>query len=238
MDYSLLLTALGLGLLSSLHCMGMCGGIAGALTLSLPPEKRDDKSILAWYAFAYNLGRILTYGIAGALAGALGSGLLFVLGPTNGLYILRFLASVFLLFVGLYMAGWLPSYASIEHMGRGLWQKVQPLSQTFLPAKSPLQALLYGLFWGWMPCSLVYTSLIWATASGGMIEGLLTMIMFGLGTLPIMVATSFFAGTLLGRLKSPQLRQKIGIFIIVLGVLSLIYAGQLADSLCQTCGLK
>ena len=78
MDNSPYLIALGLGLLSSLHCMGMCGGIAGALTLSLPPDKRDNKKVLAHFSLAYNMGRILTYGLAGALAGSFGSGLLFV----------------------------------------------------------------------------------------------------------------------------------------------------------------
>ena len=65
------LVALGLGLASTLHCVGMCGGIMGALTFGLPEEVRNDKYRQLAYITTYNLGRITSYTFAGVIAGQL-----------------------------------------------------------------------------------------------------------------------------------------------------------------------
>ena len=158
-------SAFFVGLFSTVHCLGMCGGIIGALTFSLPEHIRTNRWRLIPYVSAYNTGRITSYCIAGALAGGLGDQILALM-PQYGHLMLQLFAAVLMIGIGLYLAGWFPAFAKIEHLGKPIWKKLEPISQKLIPVKSPSHAFLFGMVWGWLPCGLVYTALIWsATAS-------------------------------------------------------------------------
>jgi len=127
------LSAFLLGLFGSLHCIGMCGSISSVLTFSLPQKTREQLSVLASYLSFYNLGRLLSYTIAGTLAGAFGSQLLYNISPQNGHKILLLLSTMMLVAVGLYLAGWFPKLAYIERIGVPVWKKIEPLGRKLLP---------------------------------------------------------------------------------------------------------
>ena len=106
-----------LGLFSTIHCVGMCGGIIGALSLSLPLGIRSRKPRMLLFISTYNLGRIVSYSIAGLVAGAIGTGVLASAGFDQGHAILRAIGVAMMVAIGLYLAGWLPQLAIVEKLG-------------------------------------------------------------------------------------------------------------------------
>lgn len=177
------------GLLGGAHCVGMCGGIVGAL--SMGGGQRPALHL------AYNLGRILSYGLAGAIAGALGGATLVLEGQLPVRLGLFLAANLMLIALGVYLLGATRSLAFIERAGQGLWARLQPLTRRFLPARTAAQAFPLGLLWGWLPCGLVYSALATALTAGSSGRGAAVMLAFGLGTLPNLL----LAGLLLARLR-------------------------------------
>ncbi|NEV64808.1 sulfite exporter TauE/SafE family protein [Thiorhodococcus minor] len=217
------------GLLSALHCIGMCGGIAGAISYSLPPAVRSRPSSYVSYQLLFNLGRILTYCVAGAAFGSLGAGLaqLSTLGWLEE--VMRLVAASVLIGIGLYIGGWLPGFAVVERVGLPLWRRLEPARQRLLPVRSPLGALLVGLIWGWIPCGLVYSILIGAPAQGGWLAGAGYMAAFGLGTLPVVLGTGLLAGRLGLLARDRRLQALAGIALIGLALFTLYYQGYNQD---------
>jgi sulfite exporter TauE/SafE len=211
-----------IGLLSAVHCFGMCGGIVGALTMSLTPEIRSRNSQLFYYSLAYNLGRMSSYIIAGLLIGWLGGTLISLIAPDQGLSLLRYIAAVIVILLGLYLGGWMPRLSFIERLGTPVWKKLQPLGQHLLPVNNPLQAFLFGVVWGWLPCGLVYYALLLSLAEGSAIEGGIFMLMFGLGTLAPMLLASMLAGKLNQFFKSAMIKRISGGLLILMGLVSLV----------------
>ena len=117
------LAALLIGLTSSLHCIGMCGAISGALSMSLPPDIRADRKRLLLFNLLFSLGRIGSYGVAGILIGSLGAALAQRLAPLGGINLLRLLPALMVVAIGLYNGGWLPRLALVERMGAPLWRR-------------------------------------------------------------------------------------------------------------------
>lgn len=226
MDFPLI-AAFIVGLFSTLHCIGMCGGIMGALTLSLAPELRSSRRRLSPYLLAYNLGRISSYAMAGAIIATLGSGLYLLISPRLGHLALQLLAATLLIGIGLYLAGWFPRFAAIERLGLPLWRRLEPLGRRLMPVRSPWQALLYGLVWGWLPCGLVYTTLLWTVTAGTALDGALFMIAFGLGTLPPIFAAGMLAEWITHLRRNKWWRQAAGILLITMALVGLIFAEQI-----------
>ncbi|MBF0307990.1 MAG: sulfite exporter TauE/SafE family protein [Magnetococcales bacterium] len=215
-----------LGLASLFHCVGMCGGILGAVSMSLPPAVRQDRRRLLLFVLLINLGRITSYTLGGFLAGWLGQGLTLL--PEEmavGHRVLQFLAGLILVGAGLQLAGWLPALAGLERLGAGLWRALQPLWRRFMPVDSPLRAWGAGLVWGWLPCFLVYAALLMAAASGAPLRGAMAMAAFGLGTLPATVTTGLLAGWLLSRAQQPRWRRLVAILLILLGLAGMAWPG-------------
>ena len=202
------------GLLGGTHCVGMCGGIVGALAMGAPGR---------WSMhLAYNAGRILSYALAGAIVGALGAASLGLDGQVPIRLALYLLANVMLIALGLYLLGVTRALAFTERAGQLLWQRLQPLTRRFLPARSVAQAFPLGMLWGWLPCGLVYSALATALSSGSATQGSLAMLAFGLGTLPNLL----LAGIVLARLnefvRRPMVRMASGLLVLGFGLYGMV----------------
>lgn len=224
---SAIVTALLLGLFSTIHCVGMCGGIMGALTYSLPQEVRNERRRLWPYILLYNLGRLSSYALAGALFGSIGAILYKTVSPHLGYLFLQYIAAIIMVSVGLYIAGWFPKYAYIERLATPIWRRLEPIGRRLLPVSSPFQAFSYGLIWGWLPCGLVYSALLLTITSSGPLEGGLFMLAFGLGTLPAMMGIAMVAEKIVRYSRKPAVRVSAGLFLIILGLTGLLFAEQL-----------
>lgn len=215
-------TAFLAGLLGSIHCIGMCGGISGALTMGLPAPVRTSYVRLLPYLLAYSSGRITSYVIAGTLVGALGAQLTGILTPHTAMSIGRVISGVFMLALGVYIAGWWNALAGLEKLGSRLWRHIEPWGRGVLPPKSPMQAFGLGLVWGWLPCGLVYSALAWSLATGGAAQGGLIMLAFGLGTLPMLLALGSAARWLREVTRMQRVRQIAGVLMLSFGLYMLL----------------
>lgn len=204
--------ALLIGLAGAGHCLGMCGGIAAALNLG---RQRTFSTTLA-----YHSGRIISYTLLGALAGFIAAGTPGTPAWTLGL---RYLAGLLLIGMGLYIADWWRGMALLERAGAFLWRPVQRLSSTLLPLRHWSGGLTLGLCWGLLPCGLIYSSLAWAATAQNWAHSALLMLLFGLGTLPAMLATSLGAHRIQALLRARHLKRVIGLLLVVSGVWT-IYA--------------
>lgn len=206
-----MLSALILGLLGGGHCLGMCGGLMGALTLAIPREQRSRRLRLL---LAYNLGRVFSYACAGLLIGLAG----WAVANSPGAMLLRVLAALLLICMGLYLAGWWSGLTRIEGLGRGLWRFIQPLASRMLPVSNLPRALLLGALWGWLPCGLVYSTLLWAASQGNALSSALLMLAFGIGTWPVLLATGLAAERTTALLRQRGVRIAGGVLVIVFGL--------------------
>jgi sulfite exporter TauE/SafE len=208
------------GLLGGTHCVGMCGGIVGALSMGGPAR-------LSLH-LAYNLGRILSYATAGAIVGALGGLSLALSGQLPLRLALYVLANLMLIALGFYLMGVTRALAFTERIGQNLWQRIQPLTRRFVPARTPLQALPLGLLWGWLPCGLVYSALATALTSGSAVNGALLMLAFGLGTLPNLLLAGFLLARLQHLVQHRAVRLVAGLLVAGFGVWGLFGVWRLA----------
>jgi len=210
----LLISALILGLLGGGHCLGMCGGLMGALTLAIPREQRNRRMRLL---LAYNLGRILSYATAGLLIGLAG----WAVANSPAATFMRVIAALLLITMGLYLAGWWSGLTRIEGLGRGLWRYIQPIANRLLPVSSTPRALLLGALWGWLPCGLVYSTLLWSASQGNAIDSMLLMLAFGLGTWPVLLTTGIAAERTTALLRKRGVRMTGGVAVILFGIWTL-----------------
>lgn len=217
-----LLSALLIGFFGGVHCVGMCGGIVAALSFGLPEHLRA-RPLSAWpFHLAYNLGRITSYAVAGALAGGLGGLVLHLTQLHQAQQVLQIIAAMFMVTLGLYLGGWWSGLVHIEQWGRVLWRRVEPIGRRFLPVATPLQAFALGLVWGWLPCGLVYSVLIWSLAAGGALEGAQLMLSFGIGTLPNLLMMGVLAAKLSGFVQQPWPRRIAGGLVMLFAVILLV----------------
>jgi len=217
-----------IGLLGGVHCVGMCGGIVGALTVQTPRRQR------AWNLhLAYSAGRISSYAAAGAAMGMIGgAGLMFnqVLPVQMFLYVL---ANLILISLGLYLAGLGNQLTRLEALGASLWRRVQPYSTRFLPADTLGKAFLLGTLWGWLPCGLVYSVLATALLSGGAASGAAVMLAFGLGTLPNLLLAGMAVKRLREFASNRRLRLMAGALVAAFGVAGLVRATKMGEHIRQ-----
>ncbi len=212
------LSAFLVGLLGGVHCVGMCGGIVGALTLGLPESARGRAAALLPFLGAYNAGRIASYASAGALMGGIGWIAAHAMEVRQAQLALQLVAGLFMVGLGLYLGGWWRGLGRIERAGGALWTRIEPLGRGLLPVRRPAQAFVLGLLWGWLPCGLVYSVLVWAISAGSPVRGALLLLSFGLGTLPNLLAMGAFAGALGGFVRQGWVRTLAGVLVIAFGV--------------------
>jgi sulfite exporter TauE/SafE len=194
-----------LGLASGVHCAGMCGGIVTAFSVST--ARLHDKRTLLLRQLGFNAGRISTYALAGALAGAAGA----LLPLQNGLYVF---ANVVLVLVGVHLAGF-GALLRLERLGAPLWRRLQPLAARASAGGNPYFA---GLLWGWLPCGLVYGALAICTTGRTAASGGLAMLAFGLGTLPWLLAAGVAAAQVRRWMARPAVRLAVGGGVAAFGI--------------------
>lgn len=209
-------TAFLLGLLGGTHCLGMCGGIATTVSLSSPNGLKGFGLLLG-----YNSGRILSYTLAGALLGSLS----WLIDNLVIQLALRTFAGLMLISMGLYIAQWWQGLTKVEHLGSHLWKQISPLARRFLPVKTLRQALMLGVLWGWLPCGLVYSTLIWASAASDWTLSAQLMTAFGLGTLPTMLLTGVLAQQVKAILQNALTKHISGCIIILMGLYTIPWQG-------------
>ena len=214
------LVAFLMGLFSSMHCIGMCGSIIGTLTLSLSADIRNNKALLLPFVFNYNLGRIISYTLAGSLAGVIGVLVVMPFDNVHGHRLLQLLSAAVMFSAGLYIAGWFPRFAYIEKMGTKLWKKIEPFGRRLIPVKTATHAYFFGMVWGWLPCGLVYTALAISATTGDVMRSALTMLSFGAGTLPAVMGVGIMTSLLTRLSRIQRFRQIIGLFMIALALLA------------------
>ncbi|SNT69731.1 sulfite exporter TauE/SafE family protein [Psychrobacter sp. LV10R520-6] len=212
MTTALLVAALLMGFFGSPHCLGMCGGLVTAFGLSMKdvsPAKR--RALVA----TYHLGRLTSYALLGLVAGLIGTTVLEPLMKGNSTP--RILLGLVLVFVGVTMLG-APFLTKLERFGMRFWQYLSPLRQKVFPLTTFPRALTAGLLWGFLPCGLVYGALLIAIVAHNPLSGAALMFVFGLGTVPMLVATHETVGWLRDKIGRFRLRQLNGAIMVLSGL--------------------
>jgi len=175
------------GIAASGHCLGMCGGIAGALAMRRPQAAFRERLGLA---LAYNLSRIASYAVAGALAGLLGRTLLQAADVAPLSIAFRVVAGLVMIAAAARLLfGW-RLLDPLEQAGSGLWRRIAPWAGRQGRAGGIGGAIGLGLAWGWLPCGMTYSMLLLAATTASVGTGAAVMLAFGLGTLPSMVTAT------------------------------------------------
>ncbi len=212
------------GFASSLHCVGMCGGIAAGLTAGFAREGRRAEPILLMQS-----GRILAYVTAGIVLAALGSSAYFAFDREAAHLVLRWAAGAVLVYIGFSVAGWAPSLAGLDRVGYRVAGFMQAPFGLALNRAGPVLA---GFVWGFMPCGMVYATLFYAMLSADPVSGALIMFGFGLGTLPAVTATAFGAAALMRAARRSTVRISVGLAIAALGIASAAVPWKTIAALC------
>ncbi|GAB6071334.1 sulfite exporter TauE/SafE family protein [Thiomicrorhabdus hydrogeniphila] len=215
---SIYITAFVVGILGGVHCLGMCGGVVGGLTFSLESRIQTNWWKMMSYQLVYNIGRITSYMILGAVFGALGAGIGSLATFLPAQQFLQVIAGLFMIALGLYLGGWWFGVVKIEKLGQALWAKISPYAKNMTPVKHYYQAWLYGLVWGWLPCGLVYSMLIMTLTAGSAISGAAMMLAFGLGTLPNLMLMGVFAFYFTRLSRMVWVKRTAGLGVILMGI--------------------
>ena len=179
-------SALLLGLLASAHCAGMCGGLQSVLQQSFVIRSQQQAAV---HLLMLNAGRLSTYVLFGVVFGALGSTLLGIVDVPQLTRGARLMAAAVLIALGVQlMLSQTKPFQLLEKFGSQLWTKVRFL-QPKEGADSVSRSYRLGLMWGFLPCGLIYGVLLTTLFSNEALQGGVTLLGFGLGTLPAMVLT-------------------------------------------------
>ncbi|WP_116769480.1 sulfite exporter TauE/SafE family protein [Maribacter litoralis] len=207
----MLVSALILGLMGSLHCVGMCGPIAFML-----PVDRTNNYKKFGQIFIYHFGRLLAYGIIGLIFGLLGKGL-SIFGIQQKLSIV---IGIIMILVVLIPYQTFNKYNLSKPIYKIISKVKNQLGQE-LKKKSPDTFLTIGFLNGFLPCGLVYMALLGSIAMGDALQGSLYMMLFGVGTLPLMTAAIYFSNLLKGGIRQ-KVQRAIPVFVIIIGALFIL----------------
>ena len=227
---ALLLGMLVTGFASGVHCVGMCGGFVGAFsaTQTVRPlgTGRDSRGWL--YQFVLSAGRITSYTLAGAIAGAFGGAITQALPVQTILFVL---ANVMLVLTGLYVAGAGNGLVRLEAIGVPIWRLMRPAAARLFGVRGIPATFAAGMLWGFLPCGLVYGALAAAALAGSAERGAATMLAFGLGTLPNLLAMGVAAARTRAWISRRAARLAAGALILGFGAYGLARAGDVGETL-------
>ena len=223
-----------MGLAGSLHCAGQCGGIATSLLIATGRGSSGRERAKA--LLATQLGRVVTYTIAGGVVGIAGGALgkLFDLADLQP--VLRMLGAAMLVWVGLALVGALPGPQFLDRRLVAASAIIRGRRRGSAAFGTP-SALLLGMAWGTAPCAMVYNALMAAMLSGTPATGALFMISFGLATVPAVALTALGTAqiaTMGSTLPKAALRKLVGLAIALLGLASMAVPAASLGALCMS----
>lgn len=182
LDFS---SAILLGLASSLHCVGMCGGIVALFASSMANAQTTllQRSMLHLW---FSLGRVFTYSLLGLAVGYFSYFLLNRFMP-QWAPVLRIMTGIIIILFGLHLSGYFLPLNRLESLGKPLWRVLSPKLKQFLPINRWYKAASAGFIWGFLPCGMVYSTLLIAMTANSALDATLIMLGFGLGTIPMLL---------------------------------------------------
>jgi sulfite exporter TauE/SafE len=204
------IAALVLGLLGSMHCVGMCGPIA----LALPLQRTRTAKLLSGI-LTYNFGRASTYAVLGSLSGLAGSSVKWAVGQ-QALSIIAGILILAILFANTFGRRMKIS-AVLAKKFYGVRNALGKLFKDYRPGA----LLMIGMLNGLLPCGLVYAALTGAAATGSFLQGALFMFIFGIGTVPVLFSLSY-AGTKISIAAREKIRKAVPVFVGIMAVLMII----------------
>jgi sulfite exporter TauE/SafE len=213
--WPLLAAAVTLGLAGSAHCLGMCGGIAAAAGTRCRTDATGPAAL--WSGLLFNVGRVMAYALLGGLVGGLAGAALGSLPVRPLAIVLRALAGLLMLAMGLSLLSGRDLLA-LERAGGHVWQRLRPLAGRAWSLPGSLRPAALGLLWGFLPCGLVYSALALAATSGTAWSGSITMLAFGAGTLPAMLAVTLAGTAVTRKFSGLRTRAVAGALMVVFGV--------------------
>ncbi len=208
---AILISALVLGLMGSFHCAGMCGPIAIAL-----PLQGNTTGQKIFGGTLYNLGRTVTYGLMGAIFGLLGQGIVMIGFQQKVSVIMGAIMIISALFPALFK-----NQYRMDKNWFSLVGKLKKSIGNLFSVRSFSSLFFIGLLNGLLPCGLVYMAIAGAIGTGGVAEGTLYMILFGLGTIPMLLAISL-AGNMMSMTIRKKVNKVIPVLIVVVGILFIL----------------
>ncbi|MFZ5636223.1 MAG: sulfite exporter TauE/SafE family protein [Pseudomonadota bacterium] len=217
-DWLVIGAALLSGLLGGVHCAAMCGAIATSLSFG---QKASTPAAQWLQAFQPNLGRVFGYTLAGAVVGGFGHGLVALAQTPKLMLGMRIGVGLLMIVVALRLLDPTGRFNPLARPAAALWQRLQPLQRTLLPADTAFKRIGIGLLWGWLPCGLSATLLATAWLQASAFNGALTMFAFGLGTLPVMLPLTWSGARLGQRLQRGGLRAAAGIVVLLAGTVTI-----------------
>lgn len=215
--FEYLIPAFLMGFLGSGHCVAMCGSMSMALGFSVP----NDKSFLL-YSVLISFGRIFGYGLIGLAVNFFAQSVVSL--TQGGVLYLTLLSSILMFGIGLHIANINSLVLKTEFIGKWFQPFIEPIKSKILPINSPIKCLLYGLFWGFLPCGLVYTALSLALTSPTPFTGFSVMLFFGLGTLPTLIGLTLVNAKLNSILNHTYVRFVLGFSVMVMAVWQFYFA--------------
>jgi len=236
MALSALISAWLAGVLGGAHCLAMCGGFLAAMSGLAAPGGVSPllpARALLVRQLPYNLGRMATYALLGAAFGAAGAA---TMSASAGLPVQRALyvvANAFLLLLALAMVGPRWGFARLERAGAAVFGRIAPAIKPLLTHDAAGARLVVGMFWGLVPCALVYGVLPVALFAGGPIEGAAVMLAFGLGTLPNLVAAGWLMARARRWLDGPAVRYGAAMLLAVFATVGIWRALTATGSMAQ-----
>jgi len=207
----MLISGFILGLLGSFHCVGMCGPIA----FMLPVDRSNSVKKISQIT-VYHIGRLLAYGLIGLVFGLIGKGL-FIFGYQQQLSII---IGVLMILVVIIPQKTFNKYNFSKPIYKVI-SKVKSALGTALKKKTMDTFLTIGFLNGFLPCGLVYMAVFAAIASGNAANGMLYMLVFGFGTIPLMTSAIYFSQFLKGTARQ-QIQKVIPVFVVVIGALFIL----------------
>ncbi|REE24873.1 hypothetical protein DFQ09_103179 [Winogradskyella pacifica] len=207
----MLVSALILGLLGSLHCVGMCGPIA----FMLPVDRSNSFRKISQIGL-YHFGRLMAYSIIGLVFGLVGKSL-YIFGIQQQLSIIIGILMIVVILLPQRAFG---KYNLTKPLYK-LISKVKTSLGKALKKKTADTFLTIGFLNGFLPCGLVYMAVFGAVATGSLSEGSLYMVLFGLGTIPLMT-TAIYLGKFLNSTIKQRIQKAIPVFVVVIGLLFIL----------------
>lgn len=209
--------ALLFGLLASAHCLVMCGGISAALGMATTKNAAGNarRDLLV----AYQLGRVLSYALAGLVVGSIGHVAIAWADSASVRGGLRMVTGSVLVVSALALLGVIRNPMLL--LGNRAWPQLSRLGRQLLPVNTLPRALGFGMIWGWMPCGFVYNVLIVAALTADPRQSAATMAAFGLGTLPAMLASAWAGPRLTGLSARSGFRRTSGMALLMAGLLTI-----------------